>query len=103
MEPEAAKIAYEQASERLQRQVNRLAEIRSTTSFLLAATALVASFFGDKALDASNIEPLEGIALGALVGGVLCGIIPLWPISDREPASLRRSQHQGSQPRIFLS
>ena len=87
MELQAAKLAYEQASGRLQRQVARLAEGRSMASFLLAATGLVASFLGDHALE-SDVGPIEILALAALLLGVLCGIRPLHPIPDREPPEI---------------
>lgn len=78
-------LAYEQAYGRLQRQVARLAEGRSMASFLLAATGLVASFLGERALGERGIGTLELLALIALVAGVLSGIRPLRPIPDREP------------------
>ncbi len=81
-----ALLAYEQAKGRLQRQVDRLGEMRSTTNFLLAATALVASFLGREALNKDGINhTIEAVAVVALVIGVLCGIRPLWPIRDQEP------------------
>jgi hypothetical protein len=84
-------LAYEQAKGRLQRQVDRLAEIRTNTNFILATTALVGSFLGARALDASGVDALEVVALIALVLGVLCGIRPLWPIRDHQPHALTRT------------
>jgi hypothetical protein len=94
---EPQQLAYEQAKGRLQRQVDRLHEVRSTTNFLIAATALVASFLGDKALQPSgagkalkpsDIGLLEYLALGALALGVFCGIRALMAIKDHEPANV---------------
>ena len=57
--------------------------------FLLAATGIVASLFGPSALESGG-DVVEILALVALAGGLLCGVLVLRPISDTEPASIER-------------
>jgi len=84
VEREAQVLAYEQAKSRLERQVDRLSELRSTTGVYLAATAAVASFLGARSLETGSLEWLEVLALGALLLGVACGVFAMRPFPDHE-------------------
>jgi hypothetical protein len=86
--PALHKLAYERAAAVLDHQRARLSEIRTNSSILLAATALVASFLGDWSLDKG--EGTFGVlALGTFVLGILCGIAPVWPVIQAQNAGLR--------------
>jgi hypothetical protein len=81
-------LAYERAAAVLDHQRARLSEIRTNSSILLAATALAASFLGDWSLDKGE-GAFAGLALGAFVLGILCGIAPVWPVIQTPRAGLR--------------
>jgi hypothetical protein len=81
-------LAYERATAVLDHQRARLSEIRTNASILLAATALVASFLGNWSLDKGE-GTFAGLALGAFVLGIFCGIAPVWPVIQTPRAGLR--------------
>ena len=74
------KLAYERASATLDHQCARLSEIRTNSSILLAATALVATFLGKWSLDKGE-GTFGDLAIAAFVVGILCGIAPSGPSS----------------------
>ena len=81
-------LAYERAAAILGHQRARLSEIRTNSSVLLAATALVASFLGTWSLDKG--EGMFGaLALGIFALGILCGIAPVWPVIHTSGSGLR--------------
>src|SRR5215210_8869613 len=84
MKLEVQLLAYEHAKSRLERQVDRLSELRSTIGVYLAATAAVASFLGAKSVESGSFEVFEALALGALLAGVGCGVLGMRPFPDRE-------------------
>jgi hypothetical protein len=84
MKPEVQILAYQQAVSRLERQVHRLSELRSTTGVYLAATAAVASFLGAASLESGSFEVFDALALGALLASVGCGVLAMSPFPDRE-------------------
>jgi hypothetical protein len=86
--PVLHRLAYERAVAVLDHQRARLSEIRTNSSILLAATALVASFLGKWSLDKGD-GTFGALALGAFVLGVLCGIAPVWPVVQTPRAGLR--------------
>jgi hypothetical protein len=75
--PEAGLVAFEIAQARLNRMAARLAEVRTNASVLLAATALVAGFLGDKSITGSSPEGWDWVALAFLIAGVLAAVRPL--------------------------
>ena len=86
--PDLHALAYERAVAILDHQRARLSEIRTNSSILLAATALVASFLGEWSLDKGE-GAFGALALGAFVVGILCGIMPVWPVIQTPRAGLR--------------
>lgn len=82
------KLAYERASATMDHQRARLSEIRTNSSILLAATALVASFLGKWSLDKGE-GTFGDLAIAAFVLGILCGIAPVWPVIQTPAAGLR--------------
>jgi hypothetical protein len=88
-------LAYERAVALVEQQRARLSEIRTNSSILIAATALVASFLGKWSLDKGE-GTFGGLALGAFVLGILCGVAPIWPVIQTPGAGVR-----GLLSRIF--
>jgi hypothetical protein len=72
------------AGEESARATDRLSELRSTTGVYLAATVAVASFLGAKSLETGSFEPFDGLALGALLASVSCGVLAMSPFPDHE-------------------
>jgi hypothetical protein len=95
---EAGKVAFEIQTGRLAAQRSRLAEIRTNSSVLLAATALVASVLGKTSLDRSGLNTANWCALIFLILSVLAGIRPLWPVRDVE-----RSRTEDLMKKLRLS
>jgi hypothetical protein len=81
-------LAYERITATLDHQRARLSEIRTNSSILLAATALVASFLGKWSLDKGE-GTFSAVALAAFVLGILCGIAPVWPVTQTPDTGLR--------------
>ena len=96
---EAAKVAFELVKSRLDRQAVRLAEIRTNSSVLLAAAALIASFLGRTSIDRNGLSGANWVAITLLVAGVLVGIRPLWPVRVPSATSSPR-RFLGSIPRV---
>jgi hypothetical protein len=81
---EAGNVAFELMKARLDRQTARIAEMRSNSSVLLAATALIASFLGKASIDRAGLNAANWCALAFLIAGVVVGIRPLWPVRTFE-------------------
>lgn len=84
---DAAEIAWDTAQARLGRQGARLAELRTNSSVLLAASALVATFLGEASLGGAQPTGWGWAAIVCFVLGILAGIRPLWPVRDRAAAT----------------
>jgi hypothetical protein len=75
-----AKLAYESSAHALATQERRLDEVRERTGTLLAASALVASFLGSRALDTSGINVLGVLAMAAFGLSLIFSVFVLLPI-----------------------
>ena len=68
----------------LQRQATVLSELRTRANILLSATGVVAGLFGPPALTDKDPEEALFVAAAALGVAVLCCIVVLWPVSDKQ-------------------
>jgi hypothetical protein len=76
-----ARIAYAASLRRLDKQESSLAEIRSRTGLLLAASSLAASFLGRPAFDAGPVA-LPLLALAAFTVTIAASLYVLLPKTD---------------------
>jgi len=72
-------LAYELSLAAVSQQESRANELRSRTGTLLAAAAVTASFFGSRAVVASDVDPAGVLALVAFLCGLGAGLIVLVP------------------------
>jgi hypothetical protein len=76
-------LAYESSVRAISDQASVLESLRSRAGTMLAAAALVTSFFGGQALVQArlDLEPwsLVGVAVAAFVGLALSTVVILWP------------------------
>jgi hypothetical protein len=84
-------LSYELSLRALDQQERALEELRNRTGTLLAASALVASFLGARAIDRVGVDGLAVIPLLAFVASVLLSVYVLVPKSNLEFA-LRGSE-----------
>jgi hypothetical protein len=76
------RLAYEASVRAIDDQAKVLDDLRSRSGTLLAASALVASFLGSRALAAANgieVVSFNGLAVGAFVLLAVLALIILWP------------------------
>jgi hypothetical protein len=76
---DAQTLIYELALHALQQQERNLAEIRSRTSTLLAAAALVASFLGAASIREAGISAWAVLAFAMFAANGALGLAVLWP------------------------
>jgi hypothetical protein len=76
-------LAYDSSVRAIADQAGVLESLRSRAGTMLAAAALVTSFFGGQALvqQRVDLEPwsLAGLAVAAFIGMAACTIFILWP------------------------
>jgi hypothetical protein len=77
--PRLAQLIYEQAQKALEQQERQVYELRQRTGTLLAAAALIASFFGTAAVGRGGGAVPVVLAAFALVVTVLSGLYVLYP------------------------
>jgi hypothetical protein len=73
------RLGYELALDGLRPQEATLSELRGRTGVILAASSLVASFFGGRALDGRELGAVEIAALAALVATIVTCVAILAP------------------------
>jgi hypothetical protein len=80
---EPLRLAYESSVRAIADQAGVLESLRSRAGTMLAAAALVTSFFGGQALvqEQLDLEPwsLAGLAVAAFLGMAACTVVILWP------------------------
>jgi hypothetical protein len=80
---EPLRLAYESSVRAIGDQAGVLESLRSRAGTMLAAAALVTSFFGGQALveEGLDLEPwsLVGLAVAAFIAMAACTIFILWP------------------------
>jgi hypothetical protein len=76
---ELHRLAYELSLHALNHQENSVDELRNRTGTLLAASSLVASFLGSRAIDTGGVSWLFALALTAFGLSVLASIYVLLP------------------------
>jgi len=74
-----ARLAYEISLRALTQQEGVLDELRGRTGTLLAASSLVASFLGARAIDGGGVPALTALALAAFAVSVLASLYVLLP------------------------
>jgi hypothetical protein len=79
MPSELEQLAYDLSSRALAQQESFLNDLRSHTGTVLAASALVASFLGAKAIDGNGIGWAGGSALAMFVASVVFSLYVLLP------------------------
>lgn len=79
MAGELEELAYDLAQQALAEQDNALDELRTRTGTLLAASSLVASFLGGRAIDASAFSWANVVALCAFGATALLSVSVLFP------------------------
>jgi hypothetical protein len=79
-EPE--RIAYEIAVRALAQQEGSLDDLRGRAGTLLAASSIVTSFLGGRALDTSGLDGWTTAALSVFAATVAASIYVLWPRAD---------------------
>jgi hypothetical protein len=84
-------LSYELSLRALDQQERAIEELRNRTGTLLAASSLLASFLGARAIDRAGVDGVALIPLLAFVGSVLLSVYVLAPKSNLEFA-LRGSE-----------
>jgi hypothetical protein len=82
-DPEAFRLAYEEAKRGLDDQEQAVVELRSRAGTLIAAAAITTSFFGSQALR-SHVHVMSWIAIGCFVALGASVLVILWPRRDWE-------------------
>jgi hypothetical protein len=89
---EPVRLAYEASIRAIADQASVLESMRSRAGTMLAAAAIVTSFFGGQAIDAQthfDYSSTIGLAVAAFVAAALLTIVILWPFSFRFSLSAR--------------
>ena len=79
MAGELEQLSYEPANDALKEQDRSLDEVRSRTGTLLAASSVVASFLGGRALDAVGFDWANVLALSAFAATAVLSVYVLFP------------------------
>jgi hypothetical protein len=82
-DPEAFRLAYEEAKRGLDDQEQAVVELRSRAGTLIAAAAITTSFFGSQALR-NHVHFMSWIAIGCFVALGVSVLVILWPRRDWE-------------------
>jgi hypothetical protein len=82
-DPEAFRLAYEEAKRGLDDQEQAVVELRSRAGTLIAAAAITTSFFGSQALR-NHVHVMGWIAIGCFVALGASVLVILWPRRDWE-------------------
>jgi hypothetical protein len=82
-DPEAFRLAYEEAKRGLDDQEQAVVELRSRAGTLIAAAAITTSFFGSQALR-NHVHVMSWIAIGCFVALGASVLVILWPRRDWE-------------------
>jgi hypothetical protein len=78
------RLAYEASVRAIEDQARVLEDLRSRSSTLVAAAALVTGFLGEAALTrADGLEPLSwaGLAIASFVATAVAAFVVLWPVA----------------------
>ena len=82
-DPEAFRLAYEEAKRGLDDQEQAVVELRSRAGTLIAAAAITTSFFGSQALR-HHVHLMSWIAIACFVALGASVLVILWPRRDWE-------------------
>jgi hypothetical protein len=82
-DPEAYRLAYEEARRALDEQERAVFELRSRAGQLIAGAAIATSFFGGQALH-GRVHPFGWVAIGCFVALSIAVLVILWPRRDWE-------------------
>jgi len=83
-DPEAYRLAFEEARRALEDQERAVSELRSRAGSLIAGAAITTSFFGGQALNRDAINATGWIAIGCFVLLGLTVLFIVWPRRDWE-------------------
>jgi hypothetical protein len=82
-DPEAYRLAFEEAKRGLEDQEQAVVELRSRAGTLIAAAAITTSFFGSQALR-HRVHTASWVAIGCFVALGAAVLVILWPRRDWE-------------------
>lgn len=103
---ESYKLAFEEGGRALDAQERTVNELRSRAGVLLAAAAIVTSFFGSRAVGGSDLADADWVAITAFVLVAATVLLVLWPRSDWEfnasPADVIASYIESDEPTTLL-
>jgi hypothetical protein len=93
-DPEAYRLAYEEATRALDEQQRAVDELRARAGTLFAAAAIATSFFGGQVLHRGHVPAIAWVAIACFIALAFCVLAILWPRRDWQfvlsPAALTR-------------